>query len=102
VSKPTKNVFLLLLEAFLRSGLFLRINIIAMKQVRSDLTAVIDCTLRDKYQNNFSFYRVRAINEMLYGHFSSSTYLDLCEARTYSDDGEYLRRIYYLLSPTGR
>ena len=97
-----KECFFILIRSILCSGLFLRINIIAMKQVRSDLTAVIDCTLRDKYQHNFSFYRVRAINEMLYGHFSSSTYLDLCEARTYSDDAEYLRRIYYLLSPTGR
>ena len=73
-----------------------------MTPVDSGLTAAIACTLRDKYEDSFSFYRVRAINEMLYGHASNSTCLGLCEARAYSDDSEYLRRVYHLLSPTGR
>jgi hypothetical protein len=50
----------------------------------------------------FHFYQVKPINEILVGNYDSTTCIELNDLRTLIDDTEFLRRVYFYRTLTGR
>jgi predicted glycoside hydrolase/deacetylase ChbG (UPF0249 family) len=87
-----------------RQPIIIRLSMIDPHRINRTfpLIKVVEARLTQKYQHPFAFYRVKPINEMLFGHYHRKTHIDLCDVRTYADETEFMRRTYYYNTVSGR
>ena len=81
---------------------YIKMNEISDFQTSNKSRKLASNYLNQKYDNQMNFFCAKPINDIIYNEHKNLSVIQSKSAVYYSDDTEYMRRIYHYLTESGK